>query len=51
LSKNLKFLKTHKNTYMGPLCITDPEYGSHSQEIWSFGQLLAQTGDFGKTKG
>jgi hypothetical protein len=31
---------------MGPLCITDPEYGGHDQEIWSFDQFLSQTGDF-----
>jgi hypothetical protein len=27
---------------MGPLCITDGEYGSHDQEILSFGQFLPQ---------
>jgi hypothetical protein len=24
-----KKFKTRKNSYTGPLCITDPEYGSH----------------------
>jgi hypothetical protein len=28
---------------MGLLWITDPQYGGHDQEIWSFGQLLPQT--------
>jgi hypothetical protein len=40
LSKNLEILKTHKNTYVEPLCITDPEYGGHDHEIQSFGLLL-----------
>jgi hypothetical protein len=40
------FFKTHKNSYMGPCCITDPEYGGQDQEIWSFGQFMPQTGDF-----
>jgi hypothetical protein len=31
---------------MGLLCITDPQYGNHDQEILSFGQFLPQTGDF-----
>jgi hypothetical protein len=44
-SENLIFL-THKNSYIGSLCITDPEYGGHSQEIRSFSQFLLQTGDF-----
>jgi hypothetical protein len=37
LNENLSFFKTHKNSYTGPLCITDSEYGGHDQEIWSFG--------------
>jgi hypothetical protein len=28
------------------LCITNPEYGGHDQEIQSFSQFLQQTGDF-----
>jgi hypothetical protein len=32
--------KTHKNSYIGPLCITDPEYVGHVQEIRGFGQFL-----------
>jgi hypothetical protein len=27
---------------MGPLCITDLEYGSHDQEIQNFGEFLPQ---------
>jgi hypothetical protein len=46
VSKNLRNLKTHKNSYMGPLCITDLEYGGQDQEIWSFGQFMPQTGNF-----
>jgi hypothetical protein len=45
-SKNLIFLKTHKNSYMVSFCVTDLEYGRQSQEIWSFGQFLPQTGNF-----
>jgi hypothetical protein len=37
---------THKNPYMGPLCITDLEYVGHNEEILSFGQFLPQTGNF-----
>jgi hypothetical protein len=40
------FFKTHKKSYMGPLCITDPEYGGHGQEIRSFGKFMPQTSDF-----
>jgi hypothetical protein len=46
LSENLKFFKTYKNSYAGPLCITNPEYGGHDQEIRSFGQFLLKTYDF-----
>jgi hypothetical protein len=31
---------------MGPLCITDLEYGGHNQEIQCYGQFLAETGNF-----
>jgi hypothetical protein len=31
---------------MVPLCITDPEYGVHDQEIRSFGKFMPQTGNF-----
>jgi hypothetical protein len=34
------FLGIRKNSYMGPFCITDPEYGGHDQEILSFYQFL-----------
>jgi hypothetical protein len=34
------FFKTHKNSYTGPLGITDLEYGGRGKEIWSFGQFL-----------
>jgi hypothetical protein len=36
---------------MGLLCITDSEYGSHDQEIYSFDQFLPQTTMFDKTVG
>jgi hypothetical protein len=51
-SRNLDFLKTHKNLYTKPLCITNPEYELHVQEIRIFGQILPQTSFFlGKTEG
>jgi hypothetical protein len=31
---------------MGPLCITDLEYGGHDQERRSFGQILQQIDNF-----
>jgi hypothetical protein len=31
---------------MGPLCITDLQYGDHDQEIRSFSQFLHRTDDF-----
>jgi hypothetical protein len=37
LGEYLDFSKTHKNSYMRPFGSTDPEYGGHGQEIWSFG--------------
>jgi hypothetical protein len=40
-SQNLNFFKTNKNLYMGPLCVSDLEYGIYDQKIWSFGQFLA----------
>jgi hypothetical protein len=36
---------------MGPLCVTNPEYGFYDKQIPSFGQFLLQTGVFGKTEG
>jgi hypothetical protein len=44
--QKIEKLKTHKNSYMGPLCIIDPEYGVHEQEIRSFSLFLPQNGDF-----
>jgi hypothetical protein len=38
--QNFDFFKNHKNSYVGPLCITDLEYGGHAQEIRSFSQFL-----------
>jgi hypothetical protein len=38
--------KFFKNSYAGPLFITDPEYGSHAREIQSFGLFLPQNDDF-----
>jgi hypothetical protein len=46
LRKNLNFIQTHKTLYMGPLFITDLEYGRYDQEIQSFSQFLPQSGDF-----
>jgi hypothetical protein len=46
LSENLSFLRTHKNSYTGPLCITDMQSGDHDQEIMSFSQFMRQPGDF-----
>jgi hypothetical protein len=43
--QKFNFFKTRKNTYMGPLGTTNPEYGSHGIEISSFGQFLPQTGN------
>jgi hypothetical protein len=42
LSEKLNFLKTHKNSYMGPLCIIDLQYEGYEEEIQSFGQVYAQ---------
>jgi hypothetical protein len=36
---------------MGPLCITDPKYGPHSQEIRSFGKFLRKMAISVKTVG
>jgi hypothetical protein len=44
--ENLKKIKTHKNSYMRPLCITDLENEGHDQKMWSLGQFLPQTDDF-----
>jgi hypothetical protein len=46
LSENLSFFKTCENSYTGPLCITDPQYGDDDKEILSFGQFMAQTDHF-----
>ena len=46
LCRDLKNFKTPKNLYTRPLCITNPEYGPHNQEIRSFGQFPPQTGFF-----
>jgi hypothetical protein len=44
--RKFDFFKTRKNSYTRAICITDREYVSHDQEIWSFGQFLSQIGDF-----
>jgi hypothetical protein len=44
--RKFDFFKTRKNSYTGPLCITNPEYGGHDHEILSFGHILPQTSDF-----
>jgi hypothetical protein len=44
--RKFKIFKPHKNSYMRPLCITDPEYGGHDQKIYSLGRFLQQSGDF-----
>jgi hypothetical protein len=33
---------------MGPLCISEPEFGHYDQEIWCFSQFLSQTRVFSK---
>jgi hypothetical protein len=33
-------IKIFKYSYTGPLCIVDPEYGDHVQQIWSFAHFL-----------
>jgi hypothetical protein len=40
------FFKTHKNSYTTLLCMSDPQYSGHDQEIWSFSVFLPQTDDF-----
>jgi hypothetical protein len=40
LSENLSFFKTYKNSYTGPLCTTDPQYGDHDQDKLSFNQFI-----------
>jgi hypothetical protein len=44
--RKFKKNKACEYSYMGPLCITDLEYGGHDQKIQSFGQFLPQTYDF-----
>jgi hypothetical protein len=44
--RKFEFFKTHKNSYTGVLCITDPQYGHHDHKILSFGQFNPQAGDF-----
>jgi hypothetical protein len=46
LSKNLNFIKTHKNSIRGPVCITDPKYGGQDQEIRSFSYFFAANWQF-----
>jgi hypothetical protein len=31
---------------MGPLCVTDPQYGDHDKKNMEFWSVYAQTGDF-----
>jgi hypothetical protein len=42
----IDFFKTHKNLYIWPLCIIDPIYELHSQEIRNFSHFLPRTGIF-----
>jgi hypothetical protein len=44
--RNFEKMKNHKNSYTGPLRLTDLEYGSHGHEVQSFGQFLPQTDNF-----
>jgi hypothetical protein len=44
--RKFKFFKTHKKSYKGLLCISNPQYGCHNQEIRCFSQFMLQTGDF-----
>jgi hypothetical protein len=41
-----KFFKTCKNSYTGPFCTTDLQYGGHDKEIRNFCQFLSQTDIF-----
>jgi hypothetical protein len=41
--RKVDFKKTCKKSYTWSLCITDPEYEGHDQEIWSFGLFVPQT--------
>jgi hypothetical protein len=34
--RKFEYFITHKNSYMGPLCITDLKYVGHGQEIQNF---------------
>jgi hypothetical protein len=34
--RKMHFLKIHKNSHIGPLCVTDPEFGHNDEEIRSF---------------
>jgi hypothetical protein len=43
----LKFFRTRKKLYTGPLCVTDSGYWFYDQEMRSFGQFLLQTGVYG----
>jgi hypothetical protein len=39
--QKFEFFKTHKNSYTGPLRITDLEYGGHDQVIQKFRSVFA----------
>jgi hypothetical protein len=51
LSKNLSFLKTCKNPYTGPLCITDPQFGDHNKKYWVSVSFFSKLVIFAKTVG
>jgi hypothetical protein len=44
--RKFEFFQNHKKSYMRPLCMTDPQYGCHDREIWSFVQFLPKTDEF-----
>jgi hypothetical protein len=46
LSRNLKKFKSHKNSYMRPLCVTDSEYELYDSEICRF-PVKPKTNPFG----
>jgi hypothetical protein len=46
--RKIKKFKTHKNSYTGPLWITDPQYCGHDQEIRSLGPVFPKLEIFRK---
>jgi hypothetical protein len=51
LSENLNFFKTRKNSYTGPLWITDPQYGGMTKKYGVSVSFCPKLAIFGKTAG